>query len=441
MLNLAFLLLFFFTPLMTWYLLRIAGDRINQISALNITTLSIYTFSVIGLFPLFYKMDAYRVAIGITNANLVFVVLLCSTISIFMFLLGAIFVRRVLHWTPYPVLSRKIQPLKQLNHFGPLVFFSIVIVTFLLYLSKIDQIAILVALKEGPEAAVLARSNMGNNFDKLHRYSLILNNLGTLVTLAFFSLWLMKKKFIRFMLFLISFSLSGAVAVMATEKAPFINLLMALFITYYLVKKDGFIPKRHVIIFVLISFLALILFYIYFMGSRDIYSATMSILSRTFSGSIAPAYFYLEYVPHIKDYYWFRTFPNPGGILPFEPVRYTVDIMNHTLPQNLEQGIIGSMPTVFWGEAYLNFGFFGIPIISFIMGCFVATISHLISRIQPNSVSIAFTVWMIFHLKSLSITGFSNYLYDFYIIFITTITLIILSLTTKLKLNKVDKVY
>ena len=100
MLDLAFWFFFIITPITIWFMLRIAGERINKISILNITTISIYIFSFIGLIPLYFKLDPYSLSTGITNENLVFTILLYSFISIFSFLLGNIFIRRVLQLKP-----------------------------------------------------------------------------------------------------------------------------------------------------------------------------------------------------------------------------------------------------------------------------------------------------------------------------------------------------
>ncbi len=53
------------------------------------------------------------------------------------------------------------------------------------------------------------------------------------------------------------------------------------------------------------------------------------------------------------------------GILPFEPFRMTVEVMNWVNPNS--NGVVGSMPTVFWAEAYANFGIIGVCIVPFLL--------------------------------------------------------------------------
>lgn len=433
MLDILFWMLFLLTPLSMFFLLRVAGEQLNQISMVNLVTVALFAFSVLGTFPLFYQLDSYRVAIGITDKHLIIKVLFFSCLNIVVFLFGVIFIRRVLRLSPVPIISTHIRSLNKTRMLSLLLILLLVVFVTYLYLTRISQIAIIVAFTEGTEAAAIARSNMGNNFSgKYHRYSLVMHDFSTIVTLAFYAAWLVKKNLFNLVLFLVAFSISTFTAVMAIEKGPFVGLLMALFMVYYLVRKNGYVPKIHVLVLGVIVVTILAVFYIYFMGSGSTSQALSSLFSRAFAGSITPAYHYLEYFPRHHDFLMGTSFPNPGAIMPYTPFNLPVEIMDWAMPHLSEQGIVGSMPTVFWGEAYANFGYAGIPIVAFIMGVLVAILSYVISKLELNPLTIAFTVWLIFHLKNLSVTGFSGYLYDFYMIFVSAVVVIVLFTATKI---------
>ena len=172
------------------------------------------------------------------------------------------------------------------------------------------------------------------------------------------------------------------------------------------------------------------------MGSGTISHALGSVFSRAFSGSIAPAYFYLEFFPKHQDFVWGRTFPNPGGVMPFESYPLTIEVMNWKFPYHIAQGIVGSMPAVFWGESYANFGSISIPIIAFLMGCVVAFVSYLVSKLELNVVSLAFLVFLIQIFKDLSFTGFSGLFISIYIVSIILIVFLILFIRGKFKIRK-----
>jgi len=436
MLDLAFWFFFIITPITIWFMLRIAGERINKISILNITTISIYVFSFIGLVPLYFKLDPYNLSTGITDQYLVFTILVYCFISIFSFLLGNIFIRRVLQLKPLVINSKLLRPLKKQNIIMLFCFFCLVLLVLFVYLKKVNKVAIFTVFTEGAFAASKVRSDMGNNFPKYHRYSFFMHDLGLIVALSFFTLWLQKRTIKRFVFFLFTSIVYSFICIMAIEKAPFIFFMFSLIMAYTIAHKDCLISIRKLIIPGIIFTVILTSFFYFFMGNANIQIALNSVFSRAFASSIAPTYYYLEYIPYINDFYWGKTFPNPAHIFPYDAIRYTVEIFNWKNPHLTLHGITGSYPTVFWGEAYVNFGFWGIPIISFIMGNIVSFVSYLISILEVNAVSIALNVWLIMHFMTLGITGFSGFLYDFNLIGISIFVLIILTVSGKLKIRK-----
>lgn len=437
LLTIIFLLLFFLLPFFACVQLRVAGERLNQVSIVNITTAALFMFSVLGTFVLFFQLDAYRYNTGVQDPVLVLLVLFYSSINIILFLFGVIFFRKIVGFDVVPFRSFEIRNLSWIQ--GKLIFvlFVFCLLVLLNYLSQLDQIAIITALKEGAGAAKQARSDMGNSFPgKYHWYKFVMHDLGNLITFTSFALWLKKKRAKYFLLFFMALCYSCFVAVMATEKGPVAWLLIGLFMVYFLVRSNGFIPFKKLIPFAMIIVSLLVVSYIYFMGSGDIGSALWSVFSRAFSGSISPAYLYLEFFPEHQDYLLGRTFPNPGGLMPYEPYRYTIEVMNWMFPELVGSGIVGTAPTVFWGEAYANFGPLGIPIVAFIMGCLVALVSHLVSKLEINPLTIGFLVWLILIFKDLSITGFSGYFYNIYIITITVIVISVLSVRGFIRIRR-----
>lgn len=428
MLELTFWCIFLLTPIIIIILLRIYGKKVNQLGLISTCTVFLYFFSIIGTLPLFYQIDSYRVATGIVDQNIVTTVLFFSTINIIFFLFGAIIVRKAFLLNSYPFCSSSIRDISQNEKIAVFVTLIFSILTLYIYISKISgNLAIIALYNEGLAAAQIARSNMGNNFSgKYHWYSLVLHNVTNIIMLTYYVTWLINKKSINLFFFLVSFCISTFIAIMATEKAPIIYLLISLSIAYFFTRHHGYCSKNFFIKGTFFTLIILIPLYIFFMGVNSIEDAVLSILSRTFSGSIAPAYFYLEYFPTERDYLEGLTFPNPGGIMPFTPIRYTVEIMNWKFPELESSNIVGTMPTVFWGESYANFGSYGIPVIALLMGIMVAIIEYLISKLRPNPITIAYTTWLIIHFSQLSISGFSGFLYDFYIFFITMIVIILL---------------
>lgn len=438
MISVLFLFIFVMTPITMIWLLKIAGERASKISMVTVVVYSMYVFSVVGTFPLFFMLDEYRVNIGIVKKDVIVYVLVYSAASIFCLLLGVIFSRRVLKLVPRPILSMEIKNLSPKQMAGLITALLLMCFVLYVYLKKIDSVAILVVIRDSVVAAALARSDMGNNLASggAHWYTLILSNIGPLITCAFYAAWLIKKNKIRLILFGVTLIVSSFVAVMATEKAPFINLMTLLIMTYFIIRSDGVVPLSRFLYFGLVALVVLVGFYMLFMGSQTLGDALQNVVSRAFSGSIAPAYFYLEHYPVERGYLFGTTFPNPGGILPFTPERYTVDLRNWVFPELAATGVVGTMPTVFWAEAYVNFGWIGVGVVSFLIGVIMSFVLYFVSSLALDPITIALNIWLIGHYKKLSITGFSGYLYDFYFWGVVSLTLTLIILTGPIKFRR-----
>ncbi len=439
MITLIFLFIFLMTPITMLWLLKIVGEKFNKISLVTVVVYSMYVFSVIGTFPLFFMLDEYRVNIGVVKQDVVICVLIYSAASIFCLLLGVIFSRKALRLVPKPILTKEIQNASPKRIIALVFVLLIMCIIFYFYLKRVESVAIIVAITDSVADAALARSDMGNNLagGGAHWFTLILNNIGPLVTCAIYAAWLLKKNKIRLTIFGLGFILSSFFAVMATEKAPFVNLITSLLMTYFIVRTGGVVPLSRLIYFLSAALVVMICFYMLFTNSQTLWDALQNVISRAFSGSITPAYFYLEYYPTEREYLLGKTFPNPGGVLPFTPERYTVDLMNWVFPQLAATGIVGTMPTVFWAEAYINFGWIGVGVISFIVGVILSIVSYLASYLVLDPITIGLNVWIIDHYKNLSIAGFSGYLYDFYLWGVVSLTLILLILTGPIKLRRI----
>ena len=434
MLDILFVVLFFIFPFIVFKYMDTIGHNIFTISVPVFLIISMFVYAYSGLLPLYFGWDEYRYNMGVQDRILIFQVLVFSIISIVGLLAGFTYAKVVLKMNNFQKFDyiRKISR-KELFVLVGLIGFCFFVL--FVYLSKVPTIALFVALSEGASSnSDLARSLMGNDFSgKYHWYSLIMHDLFNIVTFALFSAFLLTKRKILFFFFLIAFMGSSFTAVMATEKGPFAQILIGLLLVYGITLLKGKIPIKATIILLITLFSSLIIFYIFFMGSKDVFSAFVSIFSRALAGSIQPAYHYLEFFPYHQDFLMGRSFPNPGGILPIEPYRMTVEVMNWVNPN--DYGIVGTMPTVFWAEAYANFGVLGVILVPFVIGVVLYAVYYLVDKLENTPLKIGFFVWLMQHFKSLSITGFSGYIIDFYFIMLTFILILSIAFANKFRIK------
>lgn len=433
--NVLFIALFISFPAITLFLLNRSGFSVIRVGITQFVVTALFFFSFLGTLPLFFRWDEYRVSMGVTDQILVFKVMFFSGFTMILFIIGALSAKTVFNAPATLNRFEKIQVNRKEIWFL-LIIFALVLVVLAIYLSKIPRIALFVALFEGVQESSIARSMMGNDFTgKYHWYSLVIHDLANLLTFSFFATYLLVRRKIYFFFFLLSFLVSGFTALMATEKAPFAWLLIGLFLVYVLAIKQGRYPLKRLVIFFSVVLLFIAFSYLFFMGTSELGQALLNLFSRAFAGSIQPAYHYLEFFPAHQNYLWGSTFPNPGGILPHQPFALTKEVMNWVNPSGIEKGVVGSMPTVFWGEAYANYGYYGIAFIPFFMGFILYTIDYYLSRIVASPLKIGFYVWLILHYKNLSSTGFSGFIIDIYLVTLIFVVLMIIAFSNKLKIK------
>jgi len=329
-----------------------------KVGILNFLLISIFVFAYIGVVFLFFHMDPLRVSNGVVDKETIFEIWLYSSISAFFIIVGAFFSKKVLAIADSSFNVQKINRISNIQRYKSYIFIFLGLFFLGLYIKSVPDIAIFNIFSfESKSGIQNLRSDMGNNFQGSYFiYSLFMEDVLKFLLFSFYTQWLIfnNKKDLYIVIFL--FLVNGFVALMATEKAPIIWLIIGMFLVNVIVRRGGKIPLRSIFKISIPVFAILICMYMFFMKSLSVSDAFNSVLSRTFTGSITPAYFYLELFPDHYDYLHGRSFPNPKGILPYEPVRLTVLVMDWVNPQLEQLGIVGTMPTVFWAEIYANFG-------------------------------------------------------------------------------------
>ncbi|WP_263079612.1 oligosaccharide repeat unit polymerase [Endozoicomonas sp. Mp262] len=432
MIDFLFLAAFFLFPITLLILMKVTGFSVLNVRILQFVILSLFMYSYLGILPLYMGWDQYRLDSGVDNKEIILKVYSFSIVTIFLVYLGGLVAKQVISHRKVFVFFSGMR--LGTSEFKMLVF-SLVFVFFILfiYLNKVDDVALVVAFKEGLSKSQVARSLMSNGFENYHWYKVIMRDFGNIVTFSLFSLFVINKNHRYKVSFLFSFLLSSFIAIMTTEKAPFAYLLIGLFLVYIILIYDSKYPIKHLIALSFMLILILAIFYMFFMGASNIVDSIISVMSRAFAGSIQPAYHYLEYFPSEHEYLYGKSFPNPGMIFPYEPYNLTIEVMNWVYPYHIDSGVIGTMPTVFWGELYANFGFLGIVIFSFFIGVFLYILDYLFSLLADSSLKVGFYVWCLLHYKDLSVTGLFGFIFDFYLIIVTFLFLVILLLSGCLK--------
>ena len=443
--DILFVVIFVLFPVFIALLLKKTGLPLNRVEIPAFVIVAMFAFSYIGILPLYFGWDEYRYAIGVQDKDLILKIYFFSVISITGIVAGSILAKNIVQGSYSPIVYG-FRPLSKKETYAILTLLLFVFTILLLYLSKTPKVALFVAIFEGEVYdSKIIRSMMSNDFSgKYHWYSVFMHDVANVITFTFFAAWLRNKRKIVLALFFLAFILSAFSALMTAEKAPFIWLLIGLFLAHIIVKKSGILSIKLVLIVFILVFFLITLLYIFIMGSTNVDKAISFAVSRGFAGAISPAYFYMEFIPKYQDFLWGRSFTNPGGILPFEPYRLTVEVANWKFPHLDERGLVSSSPTVYWAEMYANFGTAGIFVAPVIVGFALYMISFFINKLENSPIKVGLLVWLLLHYKGLSERGVSAFFPDFYLLVVLIVVFFIMAIsnsgTIRLRTKKTVKI-
>jgi oligosaccharide repeat unit polymerase len=433
----SFIFIYLFIPFVWYFLLKIAGITLKKINVMTFVLVGIIFYQYLGLPLLYFRLDPLR-SDDVTDINLVFDVFIYTSITITLMLLGFVFGRFVLGKCSYIKISLVSTDIK--SSIYPLVILSTLSICVLfIYLKQVgfENIALFAAFNLVQESSLsLLRSNMGNSFSgKYHWYYLFMNQILKFCVLTYYSILLLKPSRLNFFLFFISFCSLILSVTMATEKGPIAYLLISLLLVHLIIKKNSFIPIKTILPTALLMITLLVFFYINFMGAQSMTDALLGVLSRTLTGQIQPAYHYLQFFPKYQNFLYGRSFTNPMGIFPFVPYNIAQEVMSWYNPDQNVSGVVGSMPTIFWGELYANFGVLGVLIFPFFVGYFLFWFNNKILIFYPTPILIGLYVWFLMYFLNLNGTSLSSYFFDIYSFFVFLSFLFVTIISSKGKLK------
>ena len=295
-----------------------------------------------------------------------------------------------------------------------LVSMFISFIVLYIYIQKIGTVPILGVLQHlSPTQLAELRSQASNGFDgKLYRYLFFIKTLPMLwLIVAYFYKFVSRKWLVTFIVLLVY---NIFISIMNLEKAPLVNLLMILLIVHFFIV--GRINWRYLLLFILVAIGALLVMYIFFMGvsSKGLLDTLAAPFHRAFVGTISPFFWWKLY----SEQYGFLhglTLPNPHHLFNFDNVQVSTEVMAFVHPELKDLGIVGSMPTVFWADWYINFGVFAIFLGMILFGFIMQSLDiFLINRMKKRKrvLMLALFVYLLFYFKRYIATSYLGILFD-----------------------------
>jgi hypothetical protein len=416
--DVAFIALWCIFPVFWYILLQRAGLSFFRVSIPSFLIVLIVLQQYLGLPALYFELDSYRAnLVGSRDNTLTIFFYTSAVITIILF--GFIAAKTTMGNIDSPHMFNSYHecavaaPKRELSWIVFLFAVGGLVLIRYIQVLGFDNIALFAALGENMEQMeiYLLRSRMGNDFQGSHHwYRLFMIDILTLSSLSLYANYLVQSGRANLLLFGLSFIAVSLSTLVATEKAPFLWFLVSLYLVRVLLLFNGLIPVRKLPALIVPIFVLVSVLYVLFMGAEDSAEAFSHGLSRGFLGSIAPLGAYLDTFPDKVDFLYGRSFANPGEIFPFEHYRLTVEINKLLKPELAALGIVGTSPTIFWGETHANFGFGGSVVFSFLIGFGVYAVASLIARLHPSPIVVGLTVWGALFFSKLSVTSVSNYI-------------------------------
>ena len=264
----------------------------------------------------------------------------------------------------------------------------------------------------GADLALL-RSDATNNFSgKYYRYAIFMEILPLFlfILVAIIRNPQMSRKWNVLFVLLIIYNIFYSI--ISLQKAPLVNFLILCYLIYSYRKRK--MEKKPLLIVGSIVVVLVILMYVFFMGRAEspVSDILGGALHRIFISSIIPFFWYIMYTNKYGLLYG-TSFPNPGGIFPFEHFRLPVEVMNYA--RRYDSDVVGTMPTIFIGEMYSNFGIVGIIVSAVLVGFILQAIDILFWKRMNNSKGVLLStifIYLIIHCYHYTISGVSGVLFD-----------------------------
>jgi hypothetical protein len=201
---------------------------------------------------------------------------------------------------------------------------------------------------------------------------------------------------------------------MDLQKAPILNILLLLLITHFYIK--GEINWKYLIGFMFITIGLLVSMYIFFMGhsSNSLLVKLGLPFHRIFIGTISPVFWWQLYVEQ-HGYLHGLSLPNPKHIFNFKHIQITKEIMRFVHPELKEIGVVGSMPTVFWADWFINFGKYALGFSMLLFGFIIQSLDIFFITIMKKKKSVLLLVlfiYLLFYIKHYIATSYLGILID-----------------------------
>jgi hypothetical protein len=382
--------------------------NLNSVNLLSVYFYFHLIYIYIGIGYVFINNDWVLEFANLTDKEVIWSIFLYNCLSLTLLAASAVFSRRIIPVFKFDVfMPSAVHPRFFL---ALLVGFLICSLVYVVYISafSIDQI-VLFNLDLSKSELDAMRSAMGADFKgKYHWYEAFMRGGLSYVLYCTYILFLSDSRLRHRVGFYVVLAVTVFSFVSSGEKGSVINVIIGLLFCKLMFQYKGKFAVK-----VLAKYFVLIVFLLYFIfwAILDPHSNVLQALFyRLFIGFVEGLYYHVELIPSKVGFILGATFPNPGGFMPYEPVPLARDI--YAMSASHVDGVTGSFPTIFWAEAYANYGMIGVALLSVFVGVYLGVYNGIISRFTGSISGVGFYVWSCVHYSTLAYGGLSWIFFD-----------------------------
>jgi oligosaccharide repeat unit polymerase len=414
--------------LMSGYLLKAANGNLRLPSISNFFMYNYFVFCFIGATLLNLTYFEYQDSIGIyKRMDLVLNIWYYSVAGLFLIPLGMLIANILTGYRPKYFSTKLIsKPIEITNAdksvkmgFITITYFVVSVIAMIIFMMSLNNVPVISVLRGEVDDVILGqvRSEAGNDYQGGRAWlNYIFRTLPIVILCILFFTRNINFKW-KIFFFAVLF-LNIFISIMELHKAPVIQLVMLLALTFIYEKRK--LNMKLIVYVGLITAGAILLMYAFFtgLGERGISAVLIAPFNRIFIGQIWPFYFWQLYLES-HGLLWGATFSNPGGLLPFKNIVITTEINSIVFPELAKLGIVGSMPTVFFADWLINFGRTAALFSMFFFGFIIQFIEiFFVNKLSKNK-SLIFSgiyLFLIYYFSQFAGTTFTNLIFDIYLI-------------------------
>jgi len=227
-------------------------------------------------------------------------------------------------------------------------------------------------------------------------------------------------------LFVLLFPCAIFINIYDLQKSPiFFYFLMFILINVYIGKLR--LNYKYLVLFGFSGVFLIILLYAFVqkVTSLDQFlSYNSGPIGRLILSQIAPFYLHLDLFGNQMDFLAGKSLPGMLlGLYDLEQIRSAKIVMEHYFPERVDQGIAGVLNTLYAGEAYANFGNYGILFGTIYIALVIQLIYIAFIRMPKHPVVVTVFVYFTVNIPRTLVGGFADFLFNPFWILVSVIFL------------------